>query len=279
MWQNCECVCKMWNMCSAMWLWTTKMYLINYNEIVFPHNKYLRRFTSCWPCASFVFARLSLCSDADAFVSLSPATSLLCISAQSIGLRHSRTMQIEWNIQRQFLIHFAQPVQISIINLNSLQWQQPKETPIHIVWVDFISPIEWIEKERILPNLNVIPWRWRWCCISDFIACPYFCPLKGCILIANTSSAVFFSMVVIFSSHSVPHLRWESFIDSYFTVKASKRRKQNHKKITIYEKRERAKEGKDNVKNRFLTFMLIATVWSVIINWTLHWIMIKLCNE
>lgn len=63
-----------------------------------------------------------------------------------------------------------------------------------------------------------------------------------------------------------------SLIDFNFT--ANKQNKKTRRKNSRTNERTNGKK-EPNWENRFLTFMLIATVWSVIINWTLHRIMIK----
>lgn len=114
---------------------TTKMYLINYIEIVFPPINIFEGLPAMLDRVPLLF--LKIVSSFGCWCILQQCDRLVRVCVWT-----SRTMQIEWNIQRQFLIHFAQLVQISIINFRNAH-----SSSKHSIWVlceinSFVLPIE-----------------------------------------------------------------------------------------------------------------------------------------
>lgn len=96
---------------------------------------------------------------------------------------------------------------------------------------------EWLKCER--EKNKIFSWRWRWCCIFDFIACPYFSTQNTVLLKRNGSSyhPQYTRFYVFYGSHwswfsflhSNSHLLLLAhstiFIDSYFTANTQNRKR------------------------------------------------------
>lgn len=174
--------------------------------------------------------------------------------------------------------HHANPLKHSTAALHALclpfrfqsQFDSPqvsKNVRIQFkMWTQYISPTIagmsdrvdqgnriWEIKMGWVLAARMVSRRWQWCCIFDFIACPYFCPQNAAALLISILSFYVYCFCMagsffrswFFSSHSISHLRpWFSLI----LILRPKIRKKNASDLKREKKRQRLEKRKKNCR-------------------------------